>query len=81
MRADNILLMLVLMAGIIILLLSTFSLIMRTWFNVDKRIFFPNPYVNNKHKIIDFILRDIIVMALVIIFSIIVAEVPVGGNW
>lgn len=81
MDENSILLSFFLLAGIILLLLTTFSFFMRKWFKVDKGIFFENRHVNNKHKIIDMILQGITIAALVIIFSIIIVDVPVGGQW
>ena len=72
---------LVLLLAIVLLLLVTFNTIMRKWWNVERKKFFSYNHINKKHKTIDWTIRIIGMVSLVIGYGINITREPANWIW
>ncbi|MUK87830.1 DUF4181 domain-containing protein [Ornithinibacillus sp. L9] len=72
---------LVLLLAIVLLLLVSFHTIMRKWLNVERKKFLSNNYVNGKHKSIEWTIRIVTIVSLLLGYGINITRDPAHWYW
>lgn len=78
---DNVLTSLILISAIFGLVLFFMNKFLRKWLNVEKKEFFSNHFVNEKHKKIDWTIRISFIVLILFVFFINVSGNPLQHIW
>ena len=78
---DNVLTSLILISSIFGLVLFFMNKFLRKWLNVEKKEFFSNNFVNQKHKKIDWTIRITFIVVVLFGFFVNVSEDPSKHIW
>ena len=78
---DNVLTSLILISSIFGLVLFFMNKFLRKWLNVEKKEFFSNNFVNQKHKKIDWTIRITFIVVVLFGFFVNVSEDPSSHIW
>jgi len=78
---DNVLTSLILISSIFGLVLFFINKFLRKWLNVEKKEFFSNNFVNQKHKKIDWTIRITFIVVVLFGFFVNVSEDPSRHIW
>lgn len=78
---DNVLTSLILISSIFGLVLFFMNKFLRKWLNVEKKEFFSNNFVNQKHKKIDWTIRITFIVVVLFVFFVNVSENPSRHIW
>lgn len=78
---DNVLTSLILISSIFGLVLFFMNKFLRKWLNVEKKEFFSNNFVNQKHKKIDWTIRITFIVVVLFGFFVNVSENPSRHIW
>ncbi|MER2111665.1 MAG: DUF4181 domain-containing protein [Solibacillus isronensis] len=78
---DNVLTSLILISSIFGLVLFFINKFLRKWLNVEKKEFFSNNFVNQKHKKIDWTIRITFIVVVLFGFFVNVSEDPSSHIW
>lgn len=78
---DNVLTSLILISSIFGLVLFFINKFLRKWLNVEKKEFFSNNFVNQKHKKIDWTIRISFIVVVLFGFFVNVSEDPSSHIW
>lgn len=78
---DNVLTSLILISSIFGLVLFFMNKFLRKWLNVEKKEFFSNNFVNQKHKKIDWTIRITFIVVVLFGFFVNVSEDPSRHIW
>ena len=78
---DNVLTNFILISSIFGIVLFFINKFLRKWLNVEKREFFSNHFVNEKHKKIDWTIRISFIVLILFVFFINVSGNPLKHIW
>ena len=78
---DNVLTSLIIISSIFGLVLFFMNKFLRKWLNVEKKEFFSNNFVNEKHKKIDWTIRITFIVVVLFGFFVNVSEDPSKHIW